>query len=87
MNTIRTNKIRQTFTLPEDVFRRFSALVPEGQRSAVVALLIEREARRREQALARACDAANESAGLAALEAEFQSLEDTVGEPWEPHAW
>ena len=85
MNNIRTNKIRQTFTLPEDVFRRFAAIVPEGKRSAIVAMLIEREARRREQALARACDAANSDAGLTALEEDFQSLEDTTSEPWDPH--
>lgn len=83
MNNIRTNKIRQTFTLPKETFRRFAALVPEGKRSAVIAKLIEDEASRRERGLAQACDAANRDANLAALEADFQALEDTVSEVWD----
>jgi len=85
MNNIRTNKTRQTFTLPVEVFKRFAALVPEGKRSAVIATLIESEIFQREQALARACDAANADAELAAIETDFQRLEDTVAEPWETH--
>lgn len=87
MNRLRANKIRQTFTLPAEVFQRFSALVPEGMRSAVIASLIEQEASRREQALASACEAANEQAGLVALQEDLQALEDTVSEPFDAHAW
>jgi len=85
MNNIRANKVRQTFTLPIEVFKRFAALVPEGKRSSIVASLLESETVRREQALARACDAANADAELRSLETDFQALEDTVSEPWETH--
>lgn len=34
-----------------------------------------------------ACDAANLDAGLTELEADFQALENTVQEPFDPHAW
>jgi len=80
-------KTRQTFTVPDDVFRRFAALVPSRKRSAIVSTLLDQEARRRETELARACDSANADAGLAKLEAEFQDLEDTVGEHFDHRAW
>ena len=82
MNNIRTNKTRQTFTLPVEVFKRFAALVPEGTRSSVVSTLLDAEAARREKALAGACDVANADAELLAIEKDFQALEDTVSEPW-----
>ncbi len=87
MNNIRMNRIRQTFTFPEDIFRRFAALVPGGQRSAVISILLEEECKRREESLAKACDAANRDARLLELEQDFQSLEDTVIEPFDDHAW
>jgi hypothetical protein len=81
------NKIRQTFTFPEEVFRRFAALVPGGQRSAVIAKLLDEECRRREENLAKACNAANRDAQLLELEQDFQKLEDTVSEPFDQNAW
>jgi hypothetical protein len=87
MNNIRTKKTRQTFTLPEDTFLRFASVVPEGKRSSTVARLLEEEAKRQEDVLARACQAANKNTGLHKLEKDFQALEDTVLEPFDPHAW
>jgi hypothetical protein len=87
MNSIRMKRTRQTFTLPEDVFRRFAALVPGGQRSAVIAMLLEKETSRREQSLIQACEAANKESCLTQLEQDFQALEDTIGEPFDHHAW
>jgi len=80
-------KTRQTFTVPEDIFQRFAAVVPSRNRSAIVSKLLDEEASRRESTLAAACDAANKSAGLAELEAEFQALENTVSEPFDPNDW
>lgn len=81
------NKTRQTFTIPEDIFARFAAVVPSRKRSAVVSKLMEEECRRREEGLATACDQANANAELAELQADFQSLEDTVKEPFDQHGW
>ena len=86
MNSIRTKKTRQTFTLPEDIFHRFATVIPEGQRSAIVASLLEKETKRREDGLARACQAANKRADLLKVEDDFQALEDTILEPFDPHA-
>lgn len=80
-------KTRQTFTVPEDIFQRFAAVVPSRTRSAIVSKLLEAEAKRRERMLAVACDTANANAGLTELEADFQALEDTVDEPFDRHAW
>lgn len=80
MNDMSMKKTRQTFTVPEDIFQRFAAVVPSRTRSAIVSQLLEEEARRREMTLAAACDAANADAGLTELEADFQALEDTVTE-------
>jgi hypothetical protein len=87
MYSIRTKKTRQTFTIPEDTFRRFASVVPEGQRSALVAGLLEQEAKRREDNLARACQSANKNAGLLELENDLRALEDTVLEPFNPNGW
>jgi hypothetical protein len=87
MNIIRTKKIRQTFTVPEDIFERFAALVPSRKRSSIVSRLLEEEARRREVTLAQSCNAANADAGLAELETDFQSLEDTASEPFVHEGW
>jgi hypothetical protein len=83
MHNIRTYKIRQTFTLPENVFRRFVNLVPEGQRSAIISTLLEAEIARREKNLIHACDAVNKNNELATLESDFQDLEDTIAEAWD----
>jgi hypothetical protein len=48
-----------------------------------VSELLEAEARKREKALINACMTVNEQAGLHELEADFQSLEDTVAEPFD----
>ncbi len=80
MKSIR--KTRQTFTVPEDIFRRFATVVPARKRSAIVSKLLDIESRRREKHLASACDAANAQAGLQVLEEDFQALEDTVVEPY-----
>lgn len=87
IHTKRTKRIRQTFTLPDEVFRRFASLVPGGQRSAVISALLEEETRKRELALERACEAANKDAHLLEVEQDFQSLENTVSESFDDHAW
>lgn len=87
MNNIHTKKSRLTFTVPEEIFQRFAAVVPEGQRSALVSKLIENEAEKRELVLAEACLCANNDAGLTQLEADFQGLPDTVTEEFDQDDW
>ena len=80
-------KTRQTFTVPEEIFQRFAAVVPSRTRSALVSKLLEEETRRRESMLADACDAANANSALTELEADFQALESTISEPFDHRAW
>jgi hypothetical protein len=87
MNNIRMKKTRQTFTVPEDIFQRFAAVVPSRTRSALVTKLLEEETRRREAMLAAACEAANADSDLSALEADFQAVKDIVSEPFDHNAW
>lgn len=87
MNSVRSKKVRQTFTLPESVFQRFASVVPEGKRSALVAELLEQETLRREKSLAEACRLANQDADLAELEGDFQVLGDSVSEPFDASQW
>ncbi len=84
MNSTRTKRVRATFTVPEETFRQFVQYVPERQRSRIIAELMESEIRRRDAELAAACDIVNADPEMAALEADFQALPDTMEEPWDP---
>jgi hypothetical protein len=61
---------------------RFLSAVPESRLSEVVAEMMRVEADRREAALIAACDFVNADPEMAALEADFQALPDTMEEPW-----
>jgi hypothetical protein len=74
-----------TFTLPEDLATEFLRRVPASSRSQYVARAIAARLREREQQLARACEIANNSAEVRAIEASFDALADEadiVQEPW-----
>jgi metal-responsive CopG/Arc/MetJ family transcriptional regulator len=74
-----------TFTLPEDLASEFLRRVPASGRSQYVATAIAAKLREREQQLARACEVANKSADVHAIEVSFDALadhSDTVQEPW-----
>lgn len=68
--------MRLTLSLPDSLARRFLATVPNRQRSAVVARLIEEELRRHEQRLEAACLAANDDLVLEAEIDEWQAFDD-----------
>ena len=69
-----------TLSIPDDVARRFQARVPQRQRSRLVARLLDRELVKHEDALARACVAANKDRKLGREISEWQAFEDKVGE-------
>jgi hypothetical protein len=74
-----------TFTLPQDLAAEFLRRVPASSRSQYVATAIASRLREREEQLARACEAANNSADVREIEASFDTLTDqadTVLEPW-----
>lgn len=74
-----------TFTLPQDLATEFLRRVPAKSRSQYVATAIASKLQQREEQLARACEAANQSADIHKIEASFDALADpadTVHEPW-----
>jgi hypothetical protein len=73
---------RATFTIPTATLERFRSSVPEGRQSEVVAQMLEAEAERREAVLIAACDTVNSDPEMAAIEADFDALPDTLDEPW-----
>lgn len=65
-------------SLPEPLAERFLALVPNRERSATVARLLERELASRERELEEACRAANADSALAEEVAEWQAFDDPM---------
>lgn len=51
--------MQMTFTLPDLLARRFAAAFPRAKRSQVVATLLAKKLRREDEAMAKACRAAN----------------------------
>jgi len=68
--------MRLTLSLPDSLARRFLAAVPNRQRSAVVARLIEEELARHQRRLEDACLAANADTALEAEIGEWQAFDD-----------
>ena len=73
---------KMTFTIPEDLARQFLKTVPARRRSSYVSEAIEAKLRERESRLRRACDAANRDLDVAAIEGEWESIRDSIAEPW-----
>ena len=68
--------MRVTLSLPDSLAERFLALVPNRERSATVARLLEKELARRERELEEACRTANADSVLAEEVASWQSFDD-----------
>jgi hypothetical protein len=76
---------KMTFTIPDDVVVQFLRRVPARDRSRYVAEAIAAKLREREERVIRACEAANESPDVLAIEKEWDAMADTadrVEEPW-----
>lgn len=73
---------KMTFTLPEELARRFVKRVPARERSQYLAEALAERLGERERQLIRACEIANQDPKIRAIEAEFASLPDEMTEPW-----
>jgi hypothetical protein len=71
-----------TFTLPEELARRFVKRVPARERSRYLAEALAARLGERERQLIRACEVANHDPEVRAIETEFASLPDEMVEPW-----
>ncbi len=71
-----------TFSIPEDLARRFFRQVPSRVRSSYLSRLLERSLSERDANLVRACELANEDPEVRTIEREFDALADRIEEPW-----
>lgn len=74
---------KMTFTVPREVAQLLLRRVPPRERSAYVSEAIDAKLREQDQNLIRACEAANRAIDVAAVEQEWDSLQDSVVEPWQ----
>jgi metal-responsive CopG/Arc/MetJ family transcriptional regulator len=75
-----------TFSLPDELVRKFARRVPARQRSRYVADALAVKLDEREQMLARACDSVNRSRAIRAVERDWDALTDEILEPWDDAA-
>ncbi|MBY0354555.1 MAG: hypothetical protein K2Q12_02370 [Rickettsiales bacterium] len=68
--------MRITLSLPDPLARQFLAVIPNRERSATVARLLEQELKLRQSALEAACLAANADTVLQAETQEWQAFDD-----------
>lgn len=71
-----------TFTLPEDLARRFVGQVAARDRSRYLAEALAAKLAERKRKLTRACQIANSDPEVEAIEKEFDSISGDVAEPW-----
>ena len=74
---------KMTFTVPDEVADRFLRRVPSRQRSHYVAEAITAKLNERDARLKAACEALNNDPDVQAIEQEWDTLVDTVVEPWD----
>ena len=73
---------KMTFTVPGDLAQLLLRRVPSRERSAYVSKAIAAKLLDPEECLIRACAAANRDMDIAAIEQEWDFLQDRVAEPW-----
>jgi hypothetical protein len=73
---------KMTFSVPEDLAREFLRIVPVRDRSKYVATALAERLRAEDEALAQACDIANASEDIRAIEQEFDAISVDLAEPW-----
>ena len=73
---------KMTFSIPEAVAKEFLRTVAARKRSQYVAGALVERLKAQETALARACDIANASEDILAIEQEFDSISTDIAEPW-----
>jgi metal-responsive CopG/Arc/MetJ family transcriptional regulator len=75
---------KMTFTLPEDLARRFVNRVPARNRSRYLSEALAEKLGERERRLIRACEIANQDPEVRTIEEQLDSLRDDIAEPWAP---
>jgi ubiquinone biosynthesis protein UbiJ len=75
---------KMTFSLPAEIAAKFVRRVPARERSGYIAKALAEKLEERDRALIRACEIANEHAGVRAVEREWDAIDDPIGEPWKP---
>jgi len=73
---------KMTFSLPQSLASQFLRRVSARQRSRYMAEALAWKLKVRDKMLNRACDIANGSRQVRALEREFDALPDDLMEPW-----
>ena len=73
---------KMTFSIPETVAKEFLRTVAARNRSKYVANALAARLKAEENALARACDMANASDDIRAMEQEFDAISLDLTEPW-----
>lgn len=71
-----------TFTLPEELARRFVHRVPARERSRYLAEALNEKLSARDRLLLEACLAANSDPEVRAIEKEFEAIAGEAAEPW-----
>ena len=72
-----------TFTVPGELAQLLLRRIPSRERSAYVSEAIAAKLQAMDESLIRACEAVNREIDVAAIEQEWESLQDRVVEPWQ----
>ena len=73
---------KMTFSLPESLAAEFLKTVPSRHRSRYVAAALAQRLKADQADLARACDIANSSEDVHAIEQEFDGISADIAESW-----
>jgi len=73
---------KMTFSIPEALAKEFLRTVAARKRSKYVASALAARLKAEQTALARACDVANASEDIRAVEDEFDAISTDIAEPW-----
>jgi hypothetical protein len=73
---------KMTFSIPDEIASKFLRHVPARDRSRYVAEALARALKSQDEALARACDVANQEPDVLMIEQEFDAISGDIAEPW-----
>jgi hypothetical protein len=76
---------KMTFTIPDSLAGQFLKRIPARERSQYVSDAIAAKLREHDEQIARACEIANRSSDILAIEGDWDALADDadrVEEPW-----
>jgi hypothetical protein len=74
--------IKMTFSVPDELAKKFVKRVPARERSRFLAMALDKSLKQEDNALVRACLAANENPDVLAIEKEWDAISDRIAEPW-----